>query len=388
LYLHTFTLFWCPIRCSVLSFVSSHLHIVVMSYTMFSAVVCIFTPSHCCDVRYDVLFFLLYLHTFTLFCIGHHNSVKVWRYKRQNRTSYQTPQQCEGVKIQTTEQNIVSDITTVWRCEDTNDRTEHRISTPSRCCGVWYDVLFCRLYLRTFTLLWCLIRCSFLSFVSSHLHIVVMSDTMFCSVVCIFKNIASDITTVWRCEDTNDRKEHRIRHHNSVKVWRYKRQNRTSYRTSQQCEGMKIQTTEENIVSDITIVWRSDTMFCSVFCIFIPSHCCDVRYDVLFCRLYIFTPSHCCGVWYYVLFCRLYLHKRQNRTSYRTSQQCEGMKIQTTEENIVSDITIVWRCEDTNDRTEHRIRHHNSIQFRGTEDIKYSTVSLKRLNTVMHRWTC
>jgi hypothetical protein len=139
--------------------------------------------------------------------------VKVWRYKRQNRTSYRTSQQCEGVKIQTTEQNIVSDITTVWRCEDTKDRTEHRIRhhnsvkvifTPSHCCDVRYDVLFCLLYLHTFTLLWCPIRCSVLSFVSSHLHTVVMSDTMFCSVVCIFT----------------------------------------------------------------------------------PSHCCDVRYDVLFCRFY------------------------------------------------------------------------------------------------------
>jgi hypothetical protein len=200
---------------------------------MLCSVVCIFTPSHCCDVWYDVLFCRLYLHTFTL----------LWC--RQNRTSYRTSQQCEGVKEQTTEQNSVSDILTVWRCEDT----------------------------KTFTLLWCPMRCSVLSFVSSHLHTVVMSDTMFCSVVCIT--------------------EHRIRHHNSVKVWRYKRQNRTSYRTSQQCEGVKIQTV----------------------CIFTPSHYCDVRYDVLFCLT----------VW-----------------------RCEDT---TTEQNIVSDITTVWRCEDTNNRT-------------------------------------
>jgi hypothetical protein len=150
-----------------------------MSDTMFCSVVCIFTPSHCCDVRYDVLFCLLYLHTFTL----------LW-----------CPIRCS-----------VPDITIVWRCEDTKDRTEHRIGhhnsvkplhtvvmsdtmfcsifcifTPSHYCDVRYDVLLCLLYLHTFTLLWCPIRCSVL-----------------------------------------------IRHHNSVKVWRYKRQNRTSYQTSQ-----------------------------------------------------------------------------------------------------------------------------------------------------------
>jgi hypothetical protein len=170
LYLHSFTLLWCLIRFSVLSFVSSHLHTVVMSDTMFCSVVCIFTPSHCCD-------------------------------------------ECEGVKIQKTDQNIASDITTVWRCEDTKDRTEHRIGYHNSL-QVWrykrqnrYDVLFCRLYLHTFTLLWCLIRCYVLSFASSHLHTVVMSDAMFCSVVCIFT----------------------------------------------------------------------------------PSHCCDVRYDVLFCLLYLHT---------------------------------------------------------------------------------------------------
>jgi hypothetical protein len=168
------------------------------------------------------------------------------------------------------------------------------IFTPSHYCDVQYDVLFYRLYLHTFTLLWCPIRCSVLSFVSSHLHTILMSDTMFCYIV-------SDITTVWRCEDTNDRTEHRIGHHNSVKVWRYKRQNRTSYRTSQQCEGVKIQTIEQNIfcrlyLHTFTLLWclircsvlsfvsshlhtivMSDTMFCSIVCIFTPSHYCDVR---------------------------------------------------------------------------------------------------------------
>jgi hypothetical protein len=203
LYLHTFTLLWCPIRCSVLSFVSSHLHTIVMSDAMFCSVVCIFTHLHYCDV--------------------------------------------------------------------------------------WYNVLFCRLYFHTFTLLWCPIRCS-----------------------------------VLRCEDTKHRTEHRIGHHNSVKVWRYKRQNRTSYRTSQQCEGVKIQTTEQNIVfcsvfvsSHLHTIVMSDAMFCSVVCIFTPSHYCDVRYDVLFCRLYLHT---------------------------------------------LSDIKTVWMCEDTNDRTEHRIGHHNSVK--------------------------
>jgi hypothetical protein len=145
------------------------------------------------------------------------------------------------VKIQTTEQNIVSDITIVWMSEDTNDRTEHRIRHHNSV-KVWRYKRQNRTsyrtsqqcYLHTFTLLWCPIRCSVLSFVSSHLHTVVMSDTMFCSVVCIFTPshycdvwyIVSDITTVWRCEDTKDRTEHRIGHHNSVKVWRYKRQNR------------------------------------------------------------------------------------------------------------------------------------------------------------------
>jgi hypothetical protein len=237
--------------------------------------------------------------------------VKVWRYKRQNRTSYRTSQQCEGVKIQTTEQNIVSDITIVWRC----------------------DVLFCHLYLHTFTLLWCPIRCSVLSFVSSYLHTVVMSDTMFCSVVCIFTpSHCCDVRydTVWRCEDTNDRTEHSIRHHNSVKVWRYKRQNRTSYRTH------------------LHTVVMSDTMFCSVFCIFTPSHCCGVWYHVLFCRLYLHTLTLLNSV-------KVWRYKRQNRTSYPTPQQCEGVKIQKTEQNIASDITTVWRCEDTNDRTEHRL---------------------------------
>jgi hypothetical protein len=213
----------------------------VMSDTMFCSVFCIFTSSHCCDVRYDVLFCLLYLHTFTL----------LWCPIRcSDRTSYRTSQQCEGVKIQTTEQNIVSDITIVWRCEDTKDRTEHRIGHHNSV-KMWRYKRQNRTSYRTSqqceTLLWCPIRCSVLSFVSSHLHTIVMSDTMFCSVVCIFTpshycNVwydvlfcrlyvhtftllwcLSDITIVWRCEDTNDRTEHRIRHHNSVKVWRYKR---------------------------------------------------------------------------------------------------------------------------------------------------------------------
>jgi hypothetical protein len=296
-----------------------------VSDTMFCSVVCIFTPSHCCDVRCDVLF-----------CIRHHNSVKVWRYKWQNRTSYQTPQQCEGVKIQTTEQNIVSDTTTVWRCEDTKERTEHRIRH--------HNSLFCRLYLRTFTLLWCPIWCSVLSFVSSHLHIVVMFDMMFCSVVTTEQNIVSDITTVWGCEDTNDRTEHRIRHHNSVKVWRYKRQNRTSYQTSQiRCSVLSF------VSSYLHTVVMSDTMFCSVVCISSHLHTVVVS-DTMFCSVVcIFTPSHCCDVRYDVLFCnsvKVWRYKWQNRTSHRTSQQCEGVKIQKTEQNIVSDITTVWRCED------------------------------------------
>jgi hypothetical protein len=286
-------LLWCPIRCSVLSFVSSHLHTVVISDTMFCSVFCIFTPSHCCDVRYEDT------KGRTEHRIGHHNSVKVWRYKRQNRTSYRTSQQCEGVTMQKTEHNT------------------------SHCCDVRYDVLFCRLYPHTFTLLWCPIRCSVLSFVSSHLHTIVMSDAMFCS--------------VWRCEDTKDRTEHRIRHHNSVKVWRYKRQNRTSYQTSQQVLSF--------VSSHLHTVVMSDTMFCSVVCIFTPSHCCDVLYDVQCCRLYLHTFT--------LLWCPI----RCSVLSFVSSHI-----LQTTEQNIVSDTTTVWRCEDTKDRTEHRIRHHNSVK--------------------------